>query len=273
MSATTAGRGGRRLTLRVNWRGVHVGNMHHNLWREGLLLGYRFSPWDPKNVRFACPPEFDVSKFCSEHGGLDPAVFNIYQDQSGSYLRLYEAEVALRLLRTSAQRIDEVIFGRQSGHTSDLKEALAAIVSNEALTPTTREQLIDARLGQGQFRQNLERIFGGRCAVTGLQLPQVLRASHVLAWSQCSDRQRLDPHNGLLLSANLDALFDRHLITFDRSGHIRVSLAITADELSLLGPLGNLRCKPTVEQWEYLQQHKAAFEEAQLRQRRIAADA
>ena len=66
--------------------------------------------------------------------------------------------------------------------------------------------------------------WGGACAVTGVAVPEVLRASHCKPWAECeSDSERLDVYNGLLLSANLDALFDRGLITFDDAGGIVIS--------------------------------------------------
>lgn len=144
--------------------------------------------------------------------------------------------------------------------SSRLLQDLAAIQANKDLSPTTRQQLTDARLGQGSYRRNLESIFQGCCAVTGLKRRQVLRASHILAWKDSVDSQRLDPNNGLLLSANLDALFDQHLITFDQAGRLRISSSISSTELPLLGPLHNLRSEPTPEQWEYLRLHNAAFD-------------
>jgi hypothetical protein len=90
---------------------------------------------------------------------------------------------------------------------------------------------------------------------------QALRASHVLPWSNATDVERLDPDNGLLLSANLDALFDKHLISFNAEGAIRLSPLITPTERTLLGPLGNLARRPSPQQWRYLQQHNSQFDE------------
>lgn len=93
--------------------------------------------------------------------------------------------------------------------------------------PTTRERLIDARLGQGRFRREVLARRGGSCAVTGCTLGAVLRASHVRPWAREVDvtRQlagvaepRVDPDNGLPLVATLDALFDSGLMTFNDDG-------------------------------------------------------
>lgn len=59
----------------------------------------------------------------------------------------------------------------------------------------------------------------GRCPLTGITDPELLRASHIIPWADCeSDAERLNIHNGLLLSALWDAAFDRALVTFDDEG-------------------------------------------------------
>ena len=58
-----------------------------------------------------------------------------------------------------------------------------------------------------------------RCPLTGISNPELLRASHIVPWADCeSDEQRLDVHNGLLLSSLWDAAFDAGLVTFDEMG-------------------------------------------------------
>ncbi|WP_426034723.1 HNH endonuclease [Cypionkella sp. TWP1-2-1b2] len=64
----------------------------------------------------------------------------------------------------------------------------------------------------------------GRCPLTGITDPALLRASHIIAWKDCaSDAERLNVHNGLLLSALWDAAFDRGLVTFDDDGRPKFS--------------------------------------------------
>lgn len=85
---------------------------------------------------------------------------------------------------------------------------------NSGKNATERIQQILARVGQGVYRENLEKLWNSACAVTGCQIREVLRASHAKPWKDCKDEERLDGHNGLLLSANYDALFDKGLISF-----------------------------------------------------------
>ena len=92
-----------------------------------------------------------------------------------------------------------------------------------------------------------------------LRLRDVLRASHTLAWRKANDTERLDENNGLLLAANLDALFDKCLITFDEAGAIQISPAVMKAERDLLGPLQGLITTPSPLQWRYLALHNEEF--------------
>jgi hypothetical protein len=89
---------------------------------------------------------------------------------------------------------------------------------------TEAERLVVQRIGQDIFRASLMDYWQGRCPLTGITDPALLRASHIIPWSECeSDAQRLDVHNGLLLSALWDAAFDRALVTFDDDGYPQFS--------------------------------------------------
>jgi predicted restriction endonuclease len=89
---------------------------------------------------------------------------------------------------------------------------------------TEAERLIVQRIGQDIFRARLMDYWQGRCPLTGITDPALLRASHIIPWSDCdSDAERLNVHNGLLLSALWDAAFDRALVTFDDEGQPKFS--------------------------------------------------
>lgn len=103
---------------------------------------------------------------------------------------------------------------------------------------------INARRGQGKFREDLMRVWGNACSVTGLDCREVLRASHVIPWVDSTPKQRLDSNNGLLLSANLDALFDKGLITFDKTGQMHISKRVDAKHRRALGLPKPLRFVP-----------------------------
>lgn len=140
------------------------------------------------------------------------------------------------------------------------READLAAIAQQPVDQTTRQTLVNARLGQGQYRKQLMQLWDSACAVTGIRTAAMLRASHCKPWRDCNDQERLDPHNGLLLSANLDALFDTHLISFDDQGQMLVSARIPAEEQQQLGLPANLRRAPSHELQAYLAHHRHFFQ-------------
>jgi len=94
---------------------------------------------------------------------------------------------------------------------------------------TEAERLVVQRIGQSVFRASLMDYWQTGCPLTGITDPALLRASHIVPWATCgSDSERLDVHNGLLLSALWDAAFDRGLVSFDDAGEPMFSLRLSA---------------------------------------------
>jgi putative restriction endonuclease len=137
------------------------------------------------------------------------------------YAALYEAlSLASARARTLPNRVAE-----------EFRQAAASLPRS-----TEAERLVIQRVGQGIFRSALLDYWQGRCCVTGLELPELLRASHIKPWAECStDDERLDVFNGLLLAPHLDALFDAGWVTFDDDGLVLVSAALPGDAAMLLG--------------------------------------
>jgi predicted restriction endonuclease len=94
--------------------------------------------------------------------------------------------------------------------------------------------LIDVRIGQGQFRKDVMRIWR-RCPVTGCEIESLLHASHIKPWKACSNKERLDPFNGLLLAPSVHEAFDKGLITFDESGRLVRAEGMSAAAARRLG--------------------------------------
>ena len=83
-------------------------------------------------------------------------------------------------------------------------------------TPEGKNKLREVQVRQNQhiFRKMILSIYQGQCCLTGLPVQEVLRASHISEWAK-DKKNRMNPENGLCLSATYDAAFDRHLISFD----------------------------------------------------------
>jgi putative restriction endonuclease len=125
------------------------------------------------------------------------------------------------------------------------------------LDQTTKKALVDCRVGQGQFRDDLLKFWKGRCAITGTDLIQILRASHIKPWRDSDNRERLDVFNGLLLTPNYDAAFDQGLITFNDSGEIIFSKVLTTSNAAILGLIAAARLsRIDPKHFSYLQHHR-----------------
>lgn len=115
-------------------------------------------------------------------------------------------------------------MARFGGHFAD--ELLAVFLQKTQDLPrsTEVERLIIQRVGQDLFRAGLLEFWEGRCALTGLAIPDLLRASHIKPWADCDhDAERLDIGNGFLFAPQIDAAFDRGFVTFADDGAIVLS--------------------------------------------------
>lgn len=114
------------------------------------------------------------------------------------------------------------------------EEELRRIHTDPDLDETERETLVQARRGQGRFRQNVF-VVEKCCRVTKVYRPEHLRASHTKPWRESSNDERLDGENGLLLTPSIDHLFDRGFITFDETGELLISPAAHRDSVARMG--------------------------------------
>ena len=107
---------------------------------------------------------------------------------------------------------------------------------------TEAERLVVQRVGQDIFRRGLLEYWDGRCAITGLDVPDLLRASHIKPWADCdTDTERLDIFNGLLLAPHLDAAFDAGFLTITGDGTVLLSDALPSGARSALGLDGSMK--------------------------------
>ena len=155
-----------------------------------------------------------------------------------------------------AGRVPVGRLSRPQTGTSLLAEDLRA-VARKTIDATQKEALVNARLGQGGFRKAVLARWGNRCAVTGSCTLDAIRASHIKPWRASIDSERLDAANGLPLLANLDALFDAGLISFEHTGEMLVSACLSASERTLLSLQGcRLRGSVTDDMAPYLSFHR-----------------
>ncbi len=121
-------------------------------------------------------------------------------------LLIFESEniLAEKENLTIESKFDELLF--------DLKD----------LKGETKLREIKSRVNQNVFRQIVVANYSGKCAITGIDLPELLFASHIIPWS-INEEERLNPENGICLSALYDKAFDKGLIAINETYSILIS--------------------------------------------------
>ncbi|MDH7482969.1 MAG: HNH endonuclease [Armatimonadota bacterium] len=155
----------------------------------------------------------------------------------------------------SLERLKESYLENRSRRTvlQDIEDLKSTY---ETLRETTRQSVIESRIGQGLFRSSLIQYWQG-CSVTGCKNLEILKASHIKPWRDSSNEERLDVFNGLLLIPNLDTCFDLGLISFDDSGQILVSSGLDETTREQLGIYPDLRLLRVDEKHkEFLRYHR-----------------
>ena len=123
-------------------------------------------------------------------------------------------------LATRAEESEQLmhdLFTRDANKEVDFLEGDKVRLETASKAPlgaTETKATLRVRRGQQFFRQSILNAYGVRCCVSGINVPQLLVASHIKPWRDFP-RERLDPRNGLCLSALHDAAFDAGLIALN----------------------------------------------------------
>lgn len=146
-------------------------------------------------------------------------------------------------------------------HSLPLVSDPSALYDIQLPNETERRGLVTSRVGQGAYRKRIIHRWEYKCAVTGFDKLDILIASHIVPWSSANDNERLDVHNGILLSPTYDALFDRHLISFENSGRIILSERIESNAYHKIGVTGSEKIKRLSQyNLSYLERHQLHFD-------------
>jgi len=81
---------------------------------------------------------------------------------------------------------------------------------------------VKTRVNQSVFRQMILSNYNNRCAISGIDIPELLLASHIIPWSK-DEEHRLNPENGICFSALYDKAFDKGLIGINVNHEIILS--------------------------------------------------
>lgn len=125
------------------------------------------------------------------------------------------------------------------------------------LSATEQAAIQKIRIGQGYFRDLLIDKYSCKCALCDISTRVLLYASHIKAWADCSSpAEKLDENNGLLLCAHHDALFDKHLISFDVNGKPVISSTLSPEEQAALRTNEIPDLEITADMQSYMEEHR-----------------
>ncbi len=188
------------------------GKMHHRnpeIIRVAKLINRTPSALAMKLVNFA---------------SLDPSIINTGRKGLGNASSLDkeiwdEFNADWETLALESQSILQAMGIDESQNSDSENQPL------ESYFGETRKAQVEVRIKQSFFRKAVLSSYEGRCCMTGLNDQRLLLASHIVPWGK-SKQDRLNPRNGLCLSALHDRAFDKGLITVEPDARIRISGAI-----------------------------------------------
>ncbi len=245
--------------------------------KAGHQHGYK-DQWENKNV-FSYTGEGQIGDMDFSRGNLavrdhvktGRRIFLFTQEAKAfvifeAELELLECNYFLSPDREGKERVAIKFFFKRAGVplSYQIEEPIISLLTDHTQrtyinTPnvTERQGLVTSRVGQGAYRSSILYRWEYRCAVTGYAKHEVLIASHIVSWKDSSNDERLDVHNGILLSPNYDALFDRHLIGFEDNGKIILAEALVKSDYRKLGIDGNEKIKSLSNfNHAYLERHR-----------------
>jgi putative restriction endonuclease len=161
----------------------------------------------------------------------------------GAYLSEISEALARKLLELADRKLIGLIKGSRAEESAgaptvadplvilEWEDKIQATIANTISIPeTTRKALIQARRGQGRFKETVAK-FEDECRITRVDNGAHLIASHIKPWRESTDEERLAGGNGLMLTPSIDHLFDRGFISFADEGDVLISPV--ADRVSL----------------------------------------
>ena len=137
------------------------------------------------------------------------------------------AEASSRIKKTPPSDEESSVRAAKESHIEE------AIKRDPKLTETVKKSLVDARRGQGRFRQEVAKL-EPKCRVSGVTNLDHRIASHIKPWSDSDNRERIDGENGLMLAPHIDHLFDRGFISFTDEGLLLISPIADMEALAQL---------------------------------------
>jgi predicted restriction endonuclease len=155
------------------------------------------------------------------------------KDEYFSYDEFFEKNKKGNRMYSRALDLYIEFFETNRHYSADTINEVEKITNDQTLTVLERESIILSRIGQGQFREDLIKLWNS-CAISKFDDTRFLIASHIKPWKKSDNKEKIDKYNGLLLLPTYDKLFDLGFISFDDNGKILISKFLNnADKLGI----------------------------------------
>ncbi len=105
----------------------------------------------------------------------------------------------------------EIILAKLEGQEIEQKFRQELFLDISQYQGLTKERVVKTRVNQNLFRNIILSNYNTKCAISEIDIPTLLVASHIKPWSEDKDN-RLNPSNGICLNNLYDKAFDRGLI-------------------------------------------------------------
>ncbi|MCR6516445.1 HNH endonuclease [Clostridium sp. LY3-2] len=196
------------------------------------------------SILIYCPEKH--SPFNKNGNGAQGYLFDISEEFGNYIINIVSKE----------NNLDSYLGNMSNEDTKYIEDVESELPEN--ISETDRQALIKTRVGQGKFRDKLlER--SSCCELCGIDIKEMLVASHCKPWSESNDFERLDSNNGLLLCANHDKLFDKGFISFDDNGKIIIKSWINDNQMKLLKISEEDSITIDKNQIKYIRYHRSKF--------------
>jgi putative restriction endonuclease len=180
----------------------------------------------------------------------------------GAYLAAVPAAMAAELRLLMSGQVEQIEVRHKPQKSLDQDQDPDARADREVFArtdigPTEKQTLVNSRRGHGLYRERVIQL-EGKCRVTGINLIEHLRASHIKPWKASSDQEKLDGNNGLLLAPHIDHLFDQGYISFTDFGDLILSSQCPITLIKAWGIDESMNVGPfRLAQRPYLAHHRA----------------
>jgi putative restriction endonuclease len=158
----------------------------------------------------------------------------VSQDLADVLISLMDGQIQKALKENSALIIGDSLMEKKSDVIEWEDHIERQIKSQDDIQDTDRISLVNARRGQGLFKERVK-LIERQCRITKVENSVHLIASHIKPWRDGENDERLDGENGLLLTPSIDHLFDRGFISFDNAGELLVSPRADTESLKKMG--------------------------------------